>query len=405
MDTSGLASGLSLVAFLAVFAYLCLVEHNVSTAGSPVRLSQNSVRLRFTFGSLRLASIVAVVLSVQALLRAYASPGPGLVAIVGLGVLAFLVLIDRLAMILNTNHPRIVSRLTPPLYNLLSPLLKTSNIRDTATVDSGLVNGREYIGQTPDLSDGGTLLFTEQEQAGLDARERLMIRSIIRLDESTAREIMVPRVDIIAVDSGTVLTEVASRMLECGHSRIPVYTRTIDHIIGVVYSRDLLPFLSKKGSHSSLDKVIRPAYFIPESKRLDELLKDLQEKRVHMAIVVDEYGGVEGLLTLEDLLEEIVGEIEDEFSRSHEPSVVPMANGDVMMDASVSVDYLSDLFSTPIDIEDVDTVGGLVYSALGKMPQVGDEVVHKGLRIEVVSLLGRRIRKLRLSRTTIQEDE
>ena len=405
MDTSGLASGLSLVAFLAVFAYLCLVEHNVSTAGSPVRLSQNSVRLRFTLGSLRLASIVAVVLSVQALLRAYASPGPGLVAIVGLGVLAFLVLIDRLAMILNTNHPRIVSRLTPPLYNLLSPLLKTSNIRDTATVDSGLVNGREYIGQTPDLSDGGTLLFTEQEQAGLDARERLMIRSIIRLDESTAREIMVPRVDIIAVDSGTVLTEVASRMLECGHSRIPVYTGTIDHIIGVVYSRDLLPFLSKKGSHSSLDKVIRPAYFIPESKRLDELLKDLQEKRVHMAIVVDEYGGVEGLLTLEDLLEEIVGEIEDEFSRSHEPSVVPMANGDVMMDASVSVDYLSDLFSTPIDIEDVDTVGGLVYSALGKMPQVGDEVVHKGLRIEVVSLLGRRIRKLRLSRTTIQEDE
>ena len=405
MDTSGLASGLSLVAFLAVFAYLCLVEHNVSTAGSPVRLSQNSVRLRFTLGSLRLASIVAVVLSVQALLRAYASPGPGLVAIVGLGVLAFLVIIDRLAMILNTNHPRIVSRLTPPLYNLLSPLLKTSNIRDTATVDSGLVNGREYIGQTPDLSDGGTLLFTEQEQAGLDARERLMIRSIIRLDESTAREIMVPRVDIIAVDSGTVLTEVASRMLECGHSRIPVYTGTIDHIIGVVYSRDLLLFLSKKGSHSSLDKVIRPAYFIPESKRLDELLKDLQEKRVHMAIVVDEYGGVEGLVTLEDLLEEIVGEIEDEFSRSHEPSVVPMANGDVMMDASVSVDYLSDLFSTPIDIEDVDTVGGLVYSALGKMPQVGDEVVHKGLRIEVVSLLGRRIRKLRLSRTTIQEDE
>ena len=405
MDTSGLASGLSLVAFLAVFAYLCLVEHNVSTAGSPVRLSQNSVRLRFTLGSLRLASIVAVVLSVQALLRAYASPGPGLVAIVGLGVLAFLVLIDRLAMILNTNHPRIVSRLTPPLYNLLSPLLKTSNIRDTATVDSGLVNGREYIGQTPDLSDGGTLLFTEQEQACLDARERLMIRSIIRLDESTAREIMVPRVDIIAVDSGTVLTEVASRMLEGGHSRIPVYTGTIDHIIGVVYSRDLLPFLSKKGSHSSLDKVIRPAYFIPESKRLDELLKDLQEKRVHMAIVVDEYGGVEGLVTLEDLLEEIVGEIEDEFSRSHEPSVVPMANGDVMMDASVSVDYLSDLFSTPIDIEDVDTVGGLVYSALGKMPQVGDEVVHKGLRIEVVSLLGRRIRKLRLSRTTIQEDE
>ena len=213
-----------------------------------------------------------------------------------------------------------------------------------------------------------------------------MIRSIIRLDESTAREVMVPRVDVIAVSADTPLTEVANRMLEFGHSRLPVYGKTIDDVIGVVYSRDLLPFLARTEEHSSLEKIIRPAFFIPESKRLDELLRELQERRVQMALVVDEYGGIEGLVTLEDLMEEIVGEIEDEFSRTVEPQVVPLANGDIIVDSRVTLDYLSDLFSKPIEHEDVDTVGGLVFSALGKMPQVGDQVVHDGLRIEVVSL-------------------
>ena len=404
MDTSGLASGLSLVAFLAIFAYLSLVEDNVSTAGSSVRLSQHSVRLRIALGSLRIASVVAIVLSVQALVRSYTSPGPALIAGVGLGVLAFLILIDRLADILTTGHPRFAYGVSAPFQTLLSSLLRASSNGGAGAVDSGLTNGREYTGEIPDGPDESAVVITEQEQAGLDARERLMIRSIMRLDESTAREIMVPRVDIVAVGSDTDLTDVGSRMLECGHSRIPVYSETIDNIIGVVHSRDLLPFPSKKGKHSSLEKLIRHAYFIPESKRLDELLKELQEKRVHMAIVVDEYGGVEGLVTLEDLLEEIVGEIEDEFSRSLEPRVVPMANGDVIMDARVSLDYLSDLFSTPILIEDVDTVGGLVYSTLGKMPHVGDGVVYNGLRIEVVSLLGRRIRKLKLSKTVTENE-
>ena len=243
------------------------------------------------------------------------------------------------------------------------------------------------------------MVITEEEQAGLDDRERLMIRSILGLDESTAREAMVPRVDIVAVEADTPVTEVASRMLECGHSRLPVFSDTIDNIIGIVHSRDLLPFLTESAEFPPLEKVIRPAFFIPESKRLDDLLSELQEKRVQMALVVDEYGGIEGLVTLEDLLEEIVGEIEDEFSRGLEPRVVPMANGDILVDARVTLDYLTDLLSTSVVIEDIETVGGLVYSYLGKMPQVGDEVHHNGLRIEVVSVLGRRIRRLKLSRT------
>ena len=264
---------------------------------------------------------------------------------------------------------------------------------------SPLAGARDDTGHEDTEPDSTTVVITEEGTATLDDRERLMIRSILGLDESTAKEVMVPRVDIVAVDAGTSLSEVAGTMQEHGHSRIPVYTGTTDNIIGVVHSRDLLPFLARTGEHHPLAELTRPPFFTPESKRLDDLLREMQEKHVHMAMVVDEYGGVEGLVTLEDLLEEIVGEIEDEFSHGIEPRVVPTANGELIADARVSLEYLSDLLSSPLPQDDVDTVGGLVYSSLGKMPEVGDSVTHNGLRIEVLSLLGRRIRKLKLSRT------
>lgn len=397
MDTSGLASSLSLAGFLTAFAYLSLAKARASPERSRIRSPQYLSRLLLTLQLLKLSAVVAVVLSTQALLLSQSSPGLGLNALVALGALASLVLIDRSAALLSTRHPLQVSFLTSPLVWAIAGLLTVSRARDTASGAPG--NGTERNGDTSEHLDPTPLVFTEEGQVTLDPRERLMIRSIIRLDESTAREVMVPRVDVIAVSADTPLTEVANRMLEFGHSRLPVYGKTIDDVIGVVYSRDLLPFLARTEEHSSLEKIIRPAFFIPESKRLDELLRELQERRVQMALVVDEYGGIEGLVTLEDLMEEIVGEIEDEFSRTVEPQVVPLANGDIIVDSRVTLDYLSDLFSKPIEHEDVDTVGGLVFSALGKMPQVGDQVVHDGLRIEVVSLLGRRIRKLKLSKT------
>ena len=238
-------------------------------------------------------------------------------------------------------------------------------------MEPGVGNGKENNGTASEGLDLTSVIITEEEQAGLDARERLMIRSILRLDESTAREVMVPRVDIVAVEVDTPLPEMISRMLESGHSRLPVFSETIDNIIGVIHSRDLLHYLGTTAEYPHLKDVIRSAFFIPESKRLDDLLREFQETHVHMAMVVDEYGGIEGLVTLEDLLEEIVGEIEDEFSRSLEPRVEPLANGDILVDARVTLDYVADLLSIPIADEHVDTIGGLVYSAMGKMPQVG----------------------------------
>lgn len=399
MDTSGLASSLSLATWLVVFAYLSVAENAVSAGNVQVRPAGYLGLLLLTLRIIRLASVAAIFLSAQALVLGQGSPGVAFIAVVSLALIAFLLFLDWMAKQLSSAYPRVVSGLIFPFRSRLSPVKKISARPATAQSETAGKPSQDQNGEGGEAKDQPAMVITEEEQAGLDDRERLMIRSILGLDESTAREAMVPRVDIVAVEADTPVTEVASRMLECGHSRLPVFSDTIDNIIGIVHSRDLLPFLTESAEFPPLEKVIRPAFFIPESKRLDDLLSELQEKRVQMALVVDEYGGIEGLVTLEDLLEEIVGEIEDEFSRGLEPRVVPMANGDILVDARVTLDYLTDLLSTSVVIEDIETVGGLVYSYLGKMPQVGDEVHHNGLRIEVVSVLGRRIRRLKLSRT------
>ena len=403
MDTSDLASSVSLGSFLLVFTYLSLAEYTKSPgvetphySRSWEQLSRSVTLLRL----LRLSCVVAVALSVQVLMSTH-SPGVGINAGVGVGLLAFLVTIDRGTCVISTRVASAASKLSSPFHLLFGrrPSLPAS----VAASEPDWRDGREQGGDGANSRGGAPVVITEEEQVRLDARARLMIRSILRLDESTVREVMVPRADMVAVEEGTPLLEIAERVLGSGHSRLPVYSEILDNITGVVYSRDLLPFLSATEEYPPLTGVMRPAFFIPESKRVDELLRELQKKRIQMAIVVDEYGGVEGLVTLEDLLEEIVGEIEDEFSPDHEPRVVPLASGEVIVDARVSLDYLSDLFSTFIEHDDVDTVGGLVYSTLGKIPQVGDEIVYDGLRIEVVSLLGRRIRKLRLNKVAISE--
>jgi CBS domain containing-hemolysin-like protein len=235
------------------------------------------------------------------------------------------------------------------------------------------------------------------ESGGIDARDREMLRSILRLDVSTVREIMMPRLDMVTVDIMSTLPEVAVSMSQNGHSRLPVYEENIDSIVGIVHSRDLLAILGRGESDKSLREAMRPAFFIPESKRLDALLEELQEKSVQMAIVVDEYGGTEGLVTMEDLLEEIVGEIEDEFSRDLEPEVVRYPDGSALVDAGVTTDEVRALFGAVLDSTDIDTVGGYVYRSLGRIPQAGDIVESDQLRIEVVSILGRRLRKLRIN--------
>jgi CBS domain containing-hemolysin-like protein len=190
-------------------------------------------------------------------------------------------------------------------------------------------------------------------------------------------------------------------MLESGHSRIPVYDDDLDHIEGIAYSRDILGLLNRdEGPPSTLPhEVVKPAIFIPETKTREELLSEYQERQVHIAIVVDEYGGVSGLVTIEDLLEEIVGEIHDEFDPG-DPEIEVVGEGDFLMDAGVGIDQLGELLKVDVEGDGFDTLGGFVYHRLGKIAGVGDVVEYDGLKIEIVSTAGRRLKQLRVTRTS-----
>jgi CBS domain containing-hemolysin-like protein len=251
------------------------------------------------------------------------------------------------------------------------------------------------------LSDLPMSLDSEGEP--LDEHEVRMIRGVVRLDKTIAREIMVPRVDMVAVELGANIEIIVDEMVSRGHSRIPVYEGSLDQVRGIAYSRDILAHLSNDGliDVGITTDVIRPALFIPETKNLEELLSEFQESRVHMAMVVDEYGGVSGLVTIEDLLEEIVGEIQDEFD-VEDPEIVNLDTNEFLMDAVVSIDQLFDLTGVNLEGDGYDTIGGFLYERLGKIPKVGDSVGQDTLSIEVVSASGRRLKKLRVTKSISQ---
>ena len=258
-------------------------------------------------------------------------------------------------------------------------------------------------GHPPDAnggSEGGEPRMPVEEEIAdepLEQHERAMIHAILHLDETPVRELMVPRVDVISVDVTTPLDDAVQLILDSGHSRLPVYEEGKDNIVGILYSRDLLAAGARRGRVASpaLRDLMRPAFFVPESKRVDEMLTEFQERRVHMAIIVDEYGGVAGIVTIEDLLEEIVGEIQDEFD-TDEPVIERGPSGEAVVDARMPVDEFNAEFSADISPEGFDTLGGLLYARLGKIPEPGDVVNENGLRLQVITTTGRRIRRVRV---------
>jgi len=238
------------------------------------------------------------------------------------------------------------------------------------------------------------------EAAGVpvDQRELHMIRGILRMDRVRVREIMRPRVDMIVAPVDADPDAVTDLMAVGGYSKIPVHGETIEDIVGVVFARDLLRARKDgEGGPDLLKKLARPAIFVPESQNMEQLLREFQQHRTSLGIVVDEYGGVSGLVTVTDLIEEIVGDLEDEFD-IHEPDLQPINQTETLVDARLSLDAFNRALGTTLEAEGFDTVGGLVYRELGKMPSVGDQVEVDGLQITVQSTAGRRIRKLRVAR-------
>ncbi|HTK45519.1 MAG TPA: hemolysin family protein [Patescibacteria group bacterium] len=239
------------------------------------------------------------------------------------------------------------------------------------------------------------------EQGVLEAEEEQMINAVIELGERRVHEVMVPRVAIASVDVDATLEQAIDLVVEVGHSRIPVYHDSIDEIVGILYAKDLLPYLKPDaGPRPPLRKLLRPPVLVPESMTVDDLLHEFQRRKVHIAVVLDEYGGTAGLVTIEDLLEEIVGEIQDEYD-VEEPMVVRLSDHEARVDGRADVDEILELFDLDLQLEDedeYDTVGGLVYHRIGGVPAPGDSVDVDGLRLTVESTDGRRVGKVLVTR-------
>jgi putative hemolysin len=230
----------------------------------------------------------------------------------------------------------------------------------------------------------------------IEEDEREMIASIFEFDATLVREIMVPRIDMVTVEIGASIDQALDTIVETGYSRIPVYEGTIDKIVGILNAKDLLVHLRHAGdSRPQLREMLRPAQFVPETNKVDELLEELQRERIQMAIVVDEYGGVAGLVTIEDAVEEIVGEIGDEYD-TLEPFCEMISDTEAIFNARMDLDDVNKMMDIDLPTGESHTLGGLIYSMLGGVPKVGDEVTVDGVKITVLSLLGRRIKKVRV---------
>lgn len=246
------------------------------------------------------------------------------------------------------------------------------------------------------------LISTAEEPGLIEEDEKKMIASIFELSETVAREVMVPRIDMVAVDERTLLKDALDVIIRAGHSRIPVYRERIDNVQGVLYAKDLLPPFRDGRFDVPITELMRPAYFVPESKKVDDLLRELQQRKVHIAIVVDEYGGTAGVVTIEDLLEEIVGDIQDEYDRES-PMAVRLGEREYVFDAQIRLDEVREVLGVELPSEESDTLGGFIYSQLGSVPSVGSRVAFEQLSLEVLSVSGRRIQQVKVTRRVAPE--
>ncbi|MFJ2031043.1 hemolysin family protein [Streptosporangium sp. NPDC087985] len=238
------------------------------------------------------------------------------------------------------------------------------------------------------------LVDLAEERRVIEPDEREMIHSVFELGDTLVREVMVPRTDMVFIERGKTLNQSLSLALRSGFSRIPVVGENEDDVIGIAYLKDIVRRVQETGDDGRAEQVetiMRPATYVPESKPIDQLLREMQARQIHQAIVIDEYGGTAGLVTIEDVLEEIVGEITDEYDQET-PPVEPLDDGSVRVTARLPVGDLEDLFDIELEVDDVETVGGLLAHALGRVPIAGSEAVVEGLTLTAESLAGRRNR-------------
>lgn len=283
-----------------------------------------------------------------------------------------------------TGAAGIISFFVSPLTRMMMSLLGEHAEKVTLSVtDQSL---RDWVNQ-------------EQPESTLDQGEREMIYSIFQFSETMTKEIMVPRMDVLALEVNTTIREARQEFINAGHSRVPVYDDTIDNVIGLLYAKDLLAVVDGNDTIANQRQLIRPAYFVPEAKKVDELLTEMQSRGVHMALVVDEYGGFAGVVTLEDIVEEIVGEIRDEYDTGEVNLYDLQEDGSYIFQGRATIDEFNEIMESQISDEFADTLGGYIYGELGHVPQPGEKVYSDGFEFTVEEVVARRILTVRVRKT------
>jgi len=331
--------------------------------------------------------------------RTYGSLGVTLVA-VGFTLLYF-VLVEAMSKTFGVLHSDRAALAVAPLVWFLGRVLAAPT-RALIGLANVLLPGRG-LKEGPFVSEADLRSMAEvgHEEGSIEREEKELIHSIFEFGDTIVREVMVPRPDIVAIESDKTLHDVQAVVLEHGYSRIPVFTDDLDDVAGIAYAKDVLKAVYQGKQDMQLGEVVREARFVPESKKVADLLREMQQEKFHIALVTDEYGSVSGLVTLEDLLEELVGEIADEYD-TEEPELEQIADGVYRVDGKMSIDEVNEMLDVELPDEEWDTVGGLMLGLMGSIPDEGEEVAFQNLTFTAEKVNGRRIVKILITR---REDE
>jgi gliding motility-associated protein GldE len=349
------------------------------------------------------ANIVASVLAavVAGNIVAYFGLSEVLIYTLEVVVLTFMILIlsEITPKIIAINNPlksaRQVSSFIYVLFKLLTPL--------SSLIANSTLSLEERLPK-PDSKmtseDIMTMAEVSEQEGSIRSDEREIIENVIEFGTTTVREIMTSRVNIVAISTDNSLNEVLQLIREKGLSRMPIYENDLDNILGVIHSKDVLPYINSDIERTTINwrTIARKALFVPSTKKVDDLLRDFQQEKTHIAIVVDEYGGTEGLITLDDILEEIVGEISDEYDDVEESLYTKFKSGVYIFDAKIDLDDMEDILNLELTAEDdeYETLGGLVYHLTERIPNVGERVYYNDIELTIHSVKNNRVKKLRV---------
>ena len=329
------------------------------------------------------------------------------------GVMTFLVLVfgEVIPKNLAAAHAETWAMFIAPFIRLLSFVLTPVVFFLTKLSDFVVRFSKKDDEEDPTITEDEfkILVNVGQEEGVFDESESEMINSIFEFDETVVKAIMVPRIDIVAVDVEDPINEALRLIVDGGHSRIPAYEESIDNIVGILYAKDIFEYLDDDFNELKVKELIRPAYYIPETKKVSDLLNELRSKKVHMAIILDEYGGTNGLVTIEDLIEEIIGDIQDEYD-VEEDLIVMHSDSQLVADARAPIGDVEEAFDVELEEEiledsEADTIGGLAFEHLGGIPAKGDEVTVGRFLIRIVEVSGRRISKVEITLLPPEEEE